>query len=172
MTQITDESKISGKISLALWFVLFLLAIACSFCLFLCISNNVLYLQNNEIPVLDRNNDSHDTVALIGKDDSYFAVLPIQQIQLTESIAPIRILEVQIAFSLKLSTDIQKVSAKLPLIQDLLISYFRTLTLDELQEIGRLFYLKEAILEQVNSALFPFQVQDIFFQKIVVKEGI
>ena len=96
----------------------------------------------------------------------------MQQIQLTESISPLRTLEVQIAFALKFASDKEQIVSKLPFIQDILISYLRTMTLNELQETGRLFYIKEAILERMNNLLFPVQIQDVLFQKIVVKEGL
>ena len=111
-----------------------------------------------------------ETLVLQGANDAYFATLPTQQIQLIETTSPLRILEVQIALALNFSSDKEMIEAKLPLIQDAIISHLRTVTLEQLQDAGRLFYTKEALLEQMNVLLFPVQIKDVLFQKFVLKE--
>ncbi len=115
---------------------------------------------------------NQNAVTLSGKDGIYYISLPLQQIQLIESISPLRTLEVQIALQTQYPNLKSEVVAKLPVIQDALITYLRATTMRELQESGRLFYIKEALLERINDILFPSQIQDVAFQKIVVKEGL
>lgn len=114
---------------------------------------------------------SNEEVSLFGKDNAFFVSLPSQQIQLTEAVLPYHTLEIQIAFSVERPSDKTEILSKLPVIQDALISNFRTLTLEQIQENGRLFYLKESLLGQMNNLLYPVQIRDILFQKIVVREG-
>ena len=168
----TKEKNVSKQSVFAGWIRLFFISIMTSICLLWAVFGIWSYLNPPQISSPIATNSRTDKLILSGRDGAYFLTIPMQQIQLTESISPLRTLEVQIAFALKFASDKEQIESKLPFIQDILISYLRTMTLNELQETGRLFYIKEAILERMNNLLFPVQIQDVLFQKIVVKEGL
>lgn len=153
------------------WVKLFFGAVLGSVAIFWGAFGIASYLNAEKIPYILRPQiQTGDGITLTGKDGRYFVSLPEQQIQLIESITPVRSLDVQIALVVSTGADKAQISLMLPAIQDTLITYLRTLNLEELQEVGRLFYLKQALLERFNALLFPTKIQDVLFQKIVVKE--
>lgn len=170
----TDKTEIENStFKKRTWFVAFFIACVCAFTLFWTVFGIWSYLYPSNVSYsLSTPKQSKEELTLYGKDGTFFVSLPIQQIQLAEATLPFHTLEIQIAFTIKQSSDKAEILSKLPLIQDALISNLRTLTLEQLQENGRLFYLKESLLEQLNNLLYPTQIQDILFQKIVVREGL
>ncbi len=112
-----------------------------------------------------------EQIHLTESDGFYFASLPTQHIQLTESLKPLRTLNIQLSLVLKDSADYKTVAARLPLLQDALISDLKNITLDELAQNERLFIIKETLLDHFNTLLSPVQVQDVLIQKIIVKEN-
>ena len=167
-----EKTEIENSAPKRSWlFVLFITCI-CAFSLFWAVFGIWSYLYPTDINyTVSTSKNSSEELSLYGKDGKFFISLPVQQIQLAEAVLPYHLLEIQIAFAVKQSSDKSEILSKLPVIQDALISNFRTLTFEELQENGRLFYLKESLLEQMNNLLYPVQIQDVLFQKIVVKEG-
>jgi len=169
--QEVEDKNISKKNGFWWWSGVFCISILFSFGLFLSVFGFISFFNPD-----NRLSDSllvkqvSETLVLQGANDAYFATLPTQQIQLIETTSPLRILEVQIALALNFSSDKEMIEAKLPLIQDAIISHLRTVTLEQLQDAGRLFYTKEALLEQMNVLLFPVQIKDVLFQKFVLKE--
>lgn len=162
-----EQSRQSGFTG---WFGMAFATLVGAFILLCAVFGIWTYLNPPTSSYTIKSNHVNSDLILSGKDGAYFVSLPMQQIQLVESTTPVRLLEVQIAFAVEFSADKNEIAAKLPLIQDTLISYLRTATLNELQETSRLFYIKEAILERMNNMLFPTQIKDVLFQKIVVKE--
>lgn len=162
-----EQSRQSGFTG---WFRMLFVTLSCAFILLWAVFGIWTYLNPTSSSYTIKTNRVRDDLILSGKDGAYFVTLPMQQIQLVESTNPVRLLEVQIAFAVEFTSDKNEIATKLPLIQDTLISYLRTATLNELQETSRLFYIKEAILERMNNLLFPTQIKDVLFQKIVVKE--
>ena len=169
--QEVEDKNISKRNGFWWWSGIFCVAILFSFGLFLSVFGFISFFNpdNTQSNSLLAKHLSAPVV-LQGTNGAYFVTLPTQQIQLIETISPLRILEVQMAFSLNFSSDKEMIEAKLPLIQDALISYLRTMTLEQLQDAGRLFYTKEALLEQMNVLLFPVQIKDVLFQKFILKE--
>ena len=172
MTVEANEKVFSKKSAFSDWFRLFLGVITSVVILFWAVFGLWSYFTVEPVSYTIKPKQTSDNLIMSGKDGAYFVSLPLQQIQLVESISPLRTLEVQIAFAVQFTTDKNQIQDKLPQIQDTLISYLRTTSLNELQETSRLFYIKEALLERMNNLLFPTQIQDVLFQKIVVKEDI
>ena len=166
-----EDKNISRKNGFWWWSGVFCVAVFLSFTLFLSAFGFVSFFNPDKNPASYLNAQKiSESLLLQGTDGVYFITLPTQQIQLIETTAPLRILEVQVAFALDFPSDKEQIEAKLPLIQDALITYLRTMTLEQLQENGRLFYTKESLLEQMNSLLFPVKIKDVLFQKFVLKE--
>ena len=166
-TEIKNSTAKTGT-----WVAVLFISCICAFALFWTVFGIWSYLYPPEMTYTWKvPKSSSENLFLFGKDGSFFVSLPTQQIQLTESISPSRVLEIQIAFSVKQASDKGEILAKLPAIQDAFISNLRTITMEQLQENGRLFYLKESLLTQMNNLLYPVKIQDVLFQKIVVKEG-
>ena len=164
-----EDKNISKKNGFWWWSGVFCVAILFSFGLFLSAFGFVTFFNPDNI-LSNPQQPSSETLLLQGTNGAYFITLPTQQIQLIETTSPLRILEVQIAVGLSFPSDKEQIEAKLPLIQDAVISHLRTMTLEQLQETGRLFYTKEALLEQMNILLFPTQIKDVLFQKFILKE--
>ena len=167
-----EKTEIENSTSKRTWVTVLFFTCICAFSLFWTVFGIWSYLYPSDVTyAVNPANKPSEELSLYGKDGKFFVSLPIQQVQLTEAVLPYHILEIQVAFAVKQSSDKSEILSKLPVIQDALISNIRTLTFEQLQENGRLFYLKESLLEQMNSLLYPVQIQDILFQKIVVKEG-
>ncbi|MBO5997786.1 MAG: flagellar basal body-associated FliL family protein [Alphaproteobacteria bacterium] len=153
------------------WLAVFFVTCICAFALFWAVFGVWSYLYPSNVTYTFRPQRRSEQVSLSGKDGAFFVGLPIQHIQLAESTTPYHTLEIQIAFSVKQASDKEEILSKLPVIQDALITNLRTLSVEQLQENGRLFYLKESLLAQMNNLLYPVKIQDVLFQKIVVRES-
>ena len=166
-TDLENPSFKTGKV----FAVLFIVCVS-AFALFWAVFGIWSYMYPSDVSYnFQLPKKSSEEISLFGKGNTFFVSLPAQQIQLAEAVLPYHTLDIQIAFAIERPSDKSEILSRLPVIQDALISNFRTLTLEQLQENGRLFYLKESLLGQVNNLLYPVQIRDVLFQKIVVREG-
>ena len=115
-----------------------------------------------------------DAQALVWSNDgqNYYAALPEQEILLSESVTPLKSLSVQLTLVLSSDKNKDEINSKLAYLQDAIIAYLRLVRVNELQQTGQLFVMKEALIDKLNQILPDDTVKDILFSKITIKEAV
>ncbi len=112
--------------------------------------------------------------ALVWSTDgqNYYAAMPEQEILLSETVAPLKSLNVQLTLVLSNDASKNEMNSKLASLQDAIIAYLRLVRVNELQQTGQLFVMKEALIDKLNHILPADTVKDILFSKITIKEAV
>ena len=78
-------------------------------------------------------------------------------------------LKVQVALELSSQADQQRVEAVMPRIVDSFQMYLRELRPEELQGSAGMYRLKEELMDRINRAIFPAQINDVLFKEMLVQ---
>ena len=78
-------------------------------------------------------------------------------------------LKILISLELASEGDITTVEAVLPRIVDNFQVYLRELRMEDLQGVGGMARLRKELLDRVNSAVSPTQINDVLFKEMIVQ---
>ena len=67
-------------------------------------------------------------------------------------------------------SDLNSINSSLPKIQDVVITYLRLLSVDEILQTGGLFLLKQTLQQRINHILKPIHISDILLRNVMLED--
>jgi len=101
----------------------------------------------------------------------YFLAMPNQRVNLNSEGGPPTFLQLSVQLELKSEADKSKVEAVMPRVIDQFQTYLRELRVRDLKGSAGVYRLQSELLDRVNAAAAPVEVQDILFQEILIQEN-
>ncbi len=101
----------------------------------------------------------------------YFLVIPNQRVNLNSEGGPPTFLQLSVQLELKSGSDKAKVEAVMPRVIDQFQTYLRELRVRDLKGSAGIYRLQAELLNRVNAAAAPIEVQDVLFQEILIQEN-
>lgn len=101
----------------------------------------------------------------------YFLAMPNQRVNLNSEGGPPTFLQLSVQLELKSESDKARVEAVMPRVIDQFQTYLRELRVRDLKGSAGIYRLQAELLDRVNAAAAPVEVQDILFQEILIQEN-
>lgn len=101
----------------------------------------------------------------------YFLEMPNQRVNLNSEGGPPTFLQLNVQLELKSKEDKDKVEAVMPRVIDQFQTYLRELRVRDLKGSAGIYRLQSELLNRVNAAAAPVEVQDVLFQEILIQEN-
>lgn len=117
--------------------------------------------------------DDHGDGASSGHSGSgpYFLEMPNQRVNLNSEGGPQTFLQLSVQLELKTESDKAKVESVMPRVIDQFQTYLRELRVRDLKGSAGIYRLQAELLNRVNAAAAPVEVQDVLFQEILIQEN-
>ncbi len=106
-----------------------------------------------------------------GGSGPYFLPMPNQRVNLNSEGGAPTYLQLSVQLELKSESDKAKVEAVMPRVIDQFQTYLRELRVRDLKGSAGIYRLQAELLNRVNAAAAPIEVQDVLFQEILIQEN-
>lgn len=115
--------------------------------------------------------DSHSAGKGGKEGGPYFLPMPNQRVNLNSEGGAPTYLQLSVQLELKSEADKEKVEAVMPRVIDQFQTYLRELRVRDLKGSAGIYRLQAELLNRVNAAAAPVEVQDVLFQEILIQEN-
>ena len=157
-----SNQKKTSKYKVFCWTLLYFLSI------FLGVFFSFLFSLNYLTNPPPQKEKAPETLPISEYNGSYITTLPSFEVNLTSN--KDKILKTTIALEFSKMSDLNSINSSLPKIQDVVITYLRLLSVDEILQTGGLFLLKQTLQQRINHILKPIHISDILLRNVMLEE--